>query len=208
MDVLGFFTFSTLEGVAIFSIMLYMFRFGINKYIGHIVIVNLLITFQNYVVRDLLLLPAIAPLFNILVTILFLAIVLRFPIIWSIIMTAIGFAAFVTIQTIIVYSSFGFLSIEVIESDPMRGYLLQSVTSLVCFLVGYILYKKRYGFTFELEKLRMKWERGFVIILIIGFIVALGALMYFQEIYINLFVFLASLVGFLIYSLRKEAEDQ
>ncbi|MCQ6559743.1 hypothetical protein [Paenibacillus mendelii] len=203
MDFIWFMLFSTLEGIAVYALALYIFRYNFKRFVWHSLIIIELINLQNYLTReDLSSISYIAPIINILITILFLKIIVRIPILQSMFMTVVGYIVYMALQTFIISFSF---SLSEIQEDPLKGYLVQFLTGFFGTLIGWTLYRRGFGFTFDFERLRFKGEQLLVIVLIIGFIIALLLMMYFQDVYANLFGFLLSLFVFLFYSIRKEA---
>ncbi len=71
MDFALFMIFSTIEGLATYALALYIFRMDLKKYIWHVLLIILLVNFQNYVIRDMLELSMLAPLVNIIISVLF-----------------------------------------------------------------------------------------------------------------------------------------
>ncbi|WNS45824.1 hypothetical protein [Paenibacillus sp. MMS20-IR301] len=127
------------------------------------------------------------------------------PLILSIIATISGYAVFAVIQTIIVLLVFG--SISRIDNNVGNGYLLQLLTSAVVFTVFSFTYRKGKGFTFDMDKLRMKLEDIILSVLIVGFVIGISVLLYYKEILLNALIFLIMSVFLLYYSTRKEQED-
>ncbi|MFB9325382.1 hypothetical protein ACFFSY_05535 [Paenibacillus aurantiacus] len=207
MDFLGFMLFSTIEGVSMYALALYLFRYNFKHYLMHSLIIIEIINLQNLLTREeLSSLAYIAPIVNIVITLLFFKTIARLPFIQSIFMTIVGFLGFAVLQTIIVLIC-NFTIVEV-NTNQFKGYLLQFLTGVIGTGIGWYLYKRGLGFTFDFEKWRFKGEQLFVTIIIIGFILALVAMMYFQDIYANVFGFVVALIIFLVYSIKKEASSE
>ncbi|RED75388.1 hypothetical protein [Cohnella phaseoli] len=201
---LGYMIFSTFDGLAVYAFILYIFRVDLMKFIGPILLMITATNVQSFIIRDELALTAISPIFNIILTILFLAIFIRIPFIWAIVMTVTGYTAYVLLQTLIILLSDDYMSIDQIQEFVWRGYLLQCITGIVGVAIGWLLYKMGYGFSFEFEKLRLKWERVFIILFLLCFLSVLCVIMYFKVVFTNLIVLAVALFIFLTYAFRKE----
>lgn len=147
----------------------------------------------------------ISPLILILIFILFFSAVVRMPLILSIIATISGYVIFAVIQTIIVLLVFG--SISDIYASVGNGYFLQLLTSAVVFFIFSYAYRKGKGFTFDLDKLRLKLEDILLSVLILGFVIGISVLLYYNDILLNAVIFVIMSVFLLYYSTRKEKED-
>ncbi len=204
---LGYMIFSTFDGLAVYALILYIFRIQLMNYIWPVVLMITATNLQSFIIRDEFALTAISPIINVGLTILFLAIFIRIPIIWSVVMTITGYTAFIVLQTLLILLSDDYLSLSQLQEFVWKGYLLQSITGLSGVAIGFFLYKMGYGFSFEFEKLRIKWERIFVILLLLSCLIVLCVMMYFKQIFMNLLVFAIALFIFLSYSLRKEESE-
>ncbi|MBJ6362458.1 hypothetical protein ACFOQM_14325 [Paenibacillus sp. GCM10012307] len=208
MDFALFMIFSTIEGLATYALALYIFRMDLRKYIWHVLLIILLVNFQNYVIRDMLELSTIAPLVNIMISVLFFTTIVRVPIVWSFVMVITGFLGFAIIQTATIYFSFGYFSIEQIQLHTWKAYTVQTICGLVGTYLGWFIYRKRLGFTFEFEKIRLKGEKFFIVLLIGCSAIALLAMIYFGDMAINLIGLVVAMVIFLFYSIKKEVRDK
>lgn len=204
----GYMLFSLIEGMAVFALSLYIFRFDLKKYLWPTVIVITAINLQSFVIREELSLKFISPVINIVFMLLFFTIYLRIPFLWSTLMTVTGYMAFGVIQNLFVFLSFGYLSIHEVQSTIWKGYLLQTLSGFLGFAIGWVLYQRGLGFAYEFEKLRFSWERVIIILVTIVFLIALAIMMYFKSVFTNLVVLAVSLFFFLIYSLRKEVNGR
>jgi len=204
---LGYMSFSMIEGLAVYALTLSIFRFPFMKFIWPIVLMITVTNLQSFFIRDELQLTAISPIINVIITILFLAIFMRIPIVWSMVMTVTGYISFALIQTLIVLLSDGYLSLSQIQDYSWKGYQLQLITGVVGMAIGWLLYKFGFGFSYEFEKLRFKWERVLIIVFLIGFLIGLVIVMYFKVIFTNFLIFAIALFIFLSYSLRKDQSE-
>lgn len=200
----GFMFFSTVETLALYYLIMSLFRFKWRWYIWEALFVILLNNFQSYLLRNELGMSNVAPLVLILIFIFFFAAVVRMPLILSIIATISGFAIFAGIQTLIILLMFG--STSNIGSTA-NGYFLQVVTAAMVFGIFGFLYRKGKGFTFDLDKLRFKIEDILLSVLICAFVLGISVLLYYNDILLNALIFLMMSVFLLYYSKRKELED-
>ena len=208
MDFAGFMFFSTLEGLAVYTITLYVFRMNLERHLWHVLTMVLLISLQNYYARGVLTLEALSPLLNLALTALFLIAIIRVPLLWSLVMTVTGYIAFGLLQTVIIFLSLGYLSIDEVQHVAYKGYLLQTVTGVIGIFVSWKLYRKGFGFTYDFERLRFKWEWFLVIGLIVGAFVVLAAIFYYKHVFANLIALVFVLALFLYYSFRKEETER
>lgn len=202
-DFLLFMIFSTFEGMAIYSLALYTFRMDFMRYLWHSIVIIEFINLQNFFTREEIANASVlAPILNLLITMLFFVAIARVPLIWSMLMTITGFLFYVLLQTILLFSIFQ--GVQAVQENPINGYIIQFLTGAIGTLVGRFLYKKGYGFTFDFDKISLRKEKYLIISMIIVFILSLGAMMFYQNLYVNFIGFLASLLVFLYYSIRRE----
>lgn len=199
-----FMVFSTIEGLSIYAISMYVYRIDLKKYIWYSLIIINIINLQNFFAREELAGSAaiLAPIANLLITVLFLVTIVRIPLIWSAVMTITGYAAFMLIQTALVFGVFG--NVQALSENPWNGYMLQLLTGGICLIASNVLYRLGYGFTFDFEKIALWKERYFVILIIIIFATAICWMMINGNLYINLLGFLACFLVFLCYSFKRE----
>lgn len=200
-----FMFFSTIEIMSIFYLIMSLFRFKFHHYFWQAMFVTLIINLQSYLVRNELGMSNLAPLILVIIFILFFATVVKLPLIFSIIASITGYAIFAVIQTALVFVVFG--SISSIEGSKTNGYILQVLTAAVICSFFWFFYRKGKGFTFDLEKLRLKWEDIILTVLIIIFLLGISILLYYNEIFLNIIFFLVVAIFFVYYSKRKDKED-
>jgi hypothetical protein len=196
--------FSLVEGYAVLSLIFYIFRFNIKTYFWPCIFILLLINLQNYFIREELLLTSIAPIINLILTVFFLVIFVKIPFIWSMVMTVTGYITFGIIQTSILFLSFGYFSFQQTQQFAWKMYLAQLLSGVLGTFIGWLLYKRGYGFSFSFEKLRLKWERVFIGSLLSAFFLALVVMMAYKDVFINLIVLAITLFLLFIYAMRKE----
>jgi hypothetical protein len=160
---------------------------------------------QSYFLRNDLSMANVAPLISIMLFTIFFTVVVKLPLIFSLLATIAGYAIFAVTQTCIVLIFFG--SISAIDGSLANGYLLQVLSAAVLIVGAYFLYHMGKGFNFEFEKLRFKSEDIVLTIIIIGFLLGISVLLYYKEIYTNILVFFLLSMFFLHYSFKRERED-
>ncbi|ETT48698.1 MULTISPECIES: hypothetical protein [unclassified Paenibacillus] len=200
----GFMFFSTIETLALYYLIMSLYRFKWRWYIWQVLFVILLNNLQSYLLRNELGMSNVAPLVLILIFIMFFTAVVRMPLVLSIIATISGYAMFAVIQTIIVLLVFGSISNI---TGVAEGYFLQLMTAVVVFAAFSYIYRKGKGFTFDLDKLRFKLEDILLSVLIFGFVIGVSVLLYYNDILLNVLIFLVMSAFLLYYSTRKERED-
>jgi len=205
---LGYISFSTFEGFAVFALSLFIFRYNFFKYFWPCLLMNLAINLQSFFIRNELSLTSISPVFNLLIIILFLAIFIRIPILGAAIMSLTGYAAFIALQTllVIIVENNG-ISMEIIKANTGLVYSIQTLSGIIGVGIGWVLYQFGYGFSYEFLKRRFKWEKVFIVGSLLAFLISLGWMMYYKAVYTNLYILSISLLVFLYYSFRKETAD-
>lgn len=202
-----FMAFSTIEGMAAFALTLYIYRFDLKEYWLPVLIVVTLANLQSYAIHEDTSLSFIAPMTNIIFIILFMATIVKVPIVWAGITGVSGYFAFGLIQVTIVLVSGGYLSIDQVQDIPIRGYMLQTLTGLSGTYLGWMLYQFGYGFSFKFDHLRLKAEKT-IVISVIGMILALLTLfIYFKDAFMIMLSFLISMILFLYYAIKKEVAE-
>ncbi|WP_150268687.1 hypothetical protein [Paenibacillus tepidiphilus] len=201
----GFMFFSTIETFALYYMIMCLFRFKWKRYARQALFVIMLNNLQSYLLRNELGMANVAPLIFIIIFILFFAAVVRIPVLLSIIATISGYAVFAVIQTLLLFVVFG--SIANVEASLGNGYLLQTLSGSVVFALFWQLYRKGKGFTFDMDRLRLKLEDIILVILLVGFLLGISVLLFFKDILLNSVVFLAITSFMLYYATKKEKED-
>ncbi|MEC0168142.1 hypothetical protein [Paenibacillus graminis] len=200
-----FMIFSTCETFALYFLIMSMFRFKWERHAWQALFVILLLNLQSYLLRNELDAGNFSSLVLIVILIIFFTAVVKMPIFLSIIATVSGFIIFALIQMVLILTMFG--SLTVVDNSAQKGYLLQFITALFIIPIFRYLYVKGKGFTFDIEKLRLKFDDIFLTVLVILFLLGLSLLLYFKEIYLHILFFVPILAFLIFYSKRKENED-
>lgn len=204
MEPLLFMIFSTIETFSLYFLIMSLFRYQWQDYVWQSLFVILLLNLQSYLMRKEFDMANFSSLTLVIILIVFFSAVVKMPIIMSIIASITGFITFALIQTVILFTMFG--SLERVESDPQLGYMLQLVTAIFNIVVFRLLYVKGKGFTFDIEKLRLKTEDMILTILIIAFFLGSSILLYYIASYTYILFFVPMLAFLLFYSKKKGNE--
>ncbi|MGM1023392.1 MAG: hypothetical protein ACQEXV_23400 [Bacillota bacterium] len=201
-----FLLFSTAEAMAAFFLMTAMFRLKGIDYAWQALFISLLMNLQSYVLREEMSLSFLAPVINILLFSFLLATVVKVPIIWSSIISISGIFLYGMVQAILLASLFkGVETAQLPNTD--EGGLLQAITSALVFLISWFLYRFRIGFTFDFERLRLKWEHTIVAFLVLMSLAAAAFVMYAADLVLIILYFALAAGMFLYYALKKEREE-
>ncbi|OBZ08033.1 hypothetical protein [Bacillus sp. FJAT-26390] len=201
-DILGFFIFSTIEGIGIFIMMMAIFRLKPYKHLLGFIPVLLVMVFQSFILREELSYPFLVPVVSILLFVLYQTVILRLPLVWSFIITLTGYTAFSVLQAGLLYIEFG--GIENFDSKSSEGYILQASTAALQISLSLILLKYRIGFTADFDSLRLRAERIIVIAVIALTILGLALVALSIK---AMFIVVVSFAFFLLYSIKKERES-
>ena len=102
LDFLGYMFFSTIEGFAVYALILYTFRYDLKRFFWHALLMIELVNLQSFITREEFSLSYISPIISLVTIMLFLTTIARIPIIWSMIISALGYISFALLQSIIV----------------------------------------------------------------------------------------------------------
>ncbi|WP_019909608.1 hypothetical protein [Paenibacillus sp. HW567] len=198
----GFMFFSTIEGVGIFAMMMSFFRLKATDYTWPALFIILLMNLQSFVLRNDLNLSFLVPIINIMLFIFLLTVVIRIPIIWSSIIAIFGYLAFSIIQVLLVLLFFG--SISHSQTSVINEYGGQFISGSTSIFLAWFCFKLGIGFTFDFERLRLRWEGTLVALLIVIFFLLFSLIMYKNEIGWYIFFFISAFAFLMYYSIRKE----
>ncbi len=182
-----------------------LFRFKWMTFIWPAMFIILINNLQSYLLRNELDMANISPLVTIIVFIFFFAAVVRMPFVFSVIATISGYVIFAVIQSSLVLLMFG--SLSQVENHTINGYILQTASAAVVFVIFWFAYHKGKGFTFDMEKLRFKLEDIVLTVLIIIFLIGISVLLVYKNLWIDIMFFIVMSAFLLYYSTKKERED-
>ncbi|MNI22022.1 hypothetical protein D3C73_755670 [compost metagenome] len=201
----GYMAFSTIETLSVYCLIMSLFRFKFMNYIWQALFMVLLINLQSYIMRNEFSLSYLVPLITILLFAIFFKAVVKIPLIWSLIVTVLGYVAYAFLQTGLAKLLFG--SIAAAQGDASNGYLLQFASGLITILLSVLLYKIGWGFKFDFERLRFKFEDMLMVLLIIIFLVSVSVIFYYNDLFVNILFFASVMMFLLYYAIRKEAQE-
>ncbi|XEC96009.1 hypothetical protein AB6A23_05435 [Paenibacillus tarimensis] len=205
MDSLLFIFFSFVEGISVVYLMLSIYRLRMSEFLFPSLGVILIQCLQSYFLRggDISL-PYLVPVVNIFLFVFLLTAIIRIPIIWSCFIAITGYVAYGLIQSLIVFLSFGLVTIELMQSNSVVNYSVMSISSVSAFLIARILFRFGIGFSFDFDKLKFKWERVLLIGIIVTTLVSIAALLQKKDNAIVILFLIISTSFFIYYSIRKE----
>lgn len=164
----------------------------------------LLNNLQSYFMRHDLSMAFLVPLITIFVFFIFYTAVVKIPLVWSLIVTILGYAVFAVIQTVLILTLIG--SIEKVQRDLATGWLLQFATGIVAIFLSNLLYRLGWGFKFDFEKLRLRFEDILIVFLIGLSLLCISILFIYIRVMFNGVFFALIMVLFLYYAIRRERE--
>lgn len=201
VEFLSFMFFSIIESVCLMALVMSIYRFKLSECPWHVVFTAVIMSLQSYYLREELSLSFLAPILCVVLVTLLLTIILKVPIQWALFVTAVGYFGYVLIQLLIIVLTFG---INEVSDHPYKGYIVQALSSLVAYLLSRFLYNRGYGFSFEFEKKRLKYERGIINYLIPMLVLVLGYFLYEKDLLVIFFLLVVALIFFLYFSIMKE----
>lgn len=205
LDAVGFMFFSTLETFAWYTLSMHLFRYNPRDYTWHALFLILIMNLQSYFLRNELSMANYAPLITILIFVALYVFFVRLNIIGALIVTLSGFAGFAVVQTILVQILFG--SVAIAQSSLTNGYVLQTATAVIVFSISYVMHRLGYGIPLDFDKLRFRFDDVISVVMMVIFLVIVSALLYYNQIWINLIIFAATLTYLLYYTNRRDRDD-
>jgi hypothetical protein len=115
-----------------------------------------------------------------------------------------GYFAYVLLQVALVQLSFGFLSVDELALHPNKGYLLQTISSVIAIGGSRMFYTLGGGFTFDFEKLRLKREAIYVFTLIGSALLLTVWLLYRGNTLTDVISLSIAFIFFTYYAIKKE----
>lgn len=215
---LGWFLLSqTIYTIGSFAIMSALFQLRFLRHIRIIFIISVLNSAINYCIyfNKEVDIGYMASIVVVLITFIYLAAVLKIPVIWSFVVTVSGGVVVpLVIQLAIIFSSFGFFMPHELKEHIWRNYALDSTSGIAYCLIAVLLYLRGWSFTFDFEKIRVKWEKRIVITITSCAALCLPTTIAFTKHYdftLNLtFLSFGTFVVFLIllgYAVKKEKDE-
>jgi hypothetical protein len=214
---LGWFLLSqTAYTIGSYAIMSALFQLRFRRHVWTITVLSLLNSIINYLIYfHIEGLGYMVPIISVLITFLYLAVVVKIPTIWSFVVTVAGGVIFpLVIQLGIIFGSLGFFAPSELRDHIWKNYALDITSGLIFGILAFFLYFQGWGFKFDFEKIRLKWERYIVITISTLAILCLPAAIAFTHINnftLNLtFLSISSILVFIFllgYSIKKERDE-
>lgn len=206
MELSYYMILSTLEGIGVFYLTLTMFRFRIRDYLFPLILINVLIAFFSFTIREELSLVGVAPIIQLILLAFFIQVLIRIPLIWSVIMASSGIITFALLQTIVL---FGLVTLKVVDLESVRGntidtYITQVCVMIVIYTLSYHLFRRGYGFTFNFGTFAIRWENIWMLVLQLVVFIGFGFIFLMKNLLLATLIFFICLVFFLIYHFRRE----
>jgi len=202
LEAIRFVFFSSIEYLAIFTLMLSIFRLKPFEYIGTVSFIVLIMSLMSFMLRTELNLSFMMTTVSIISYMLIHATIVRIPLIWSAILAASGMFVYTVIQALVILALFGSFTPDMQYSGT--GTIIQIVSSVITFGLCYVLHFFKFGFIADFEKFNFKFEHIAIILFTIVALIATSLLMYYNNLYYIIF-FLAILAAiFIYYSIMKE----
>ena len=203
-----FMVVSLIEGLAVYTLIMNVFRLKPLAKVRIFIVVISLINLSNYFLRDVGAVAGMAPIINIALLIIFIAILVRVPLVWAALISLIGFVIYAVFQIAVSLGlqAMGLIEIEHMQQGSYSTAFIPISTALLTMVVSNWLYKKGYGFAFSFTTFRWRFEEVAlsVSLLIVAGLVAI--LFFVQQWFVAGGCMLAALVILLLYSFKKEVE--
>lgn len=201
----GFMFFSGIEAFSLYFLIMCLFRFQFQEHVTQAFILTLLVNLQSYILRNDFSLGNFMPIITIFFFILFFAIIVRMPLVFSVIATISGYVVFGVVQCILALLLFG--SLDEARASLSNGYVLQASSGILIIAVSWLGFRLGYGFTFDLNRLRIRFEDIMVVLMIVMFLVTVSIVLYFNQLFIVTLFFIATSAYLLYYAVRKDRES-
>ncbi|CAG7644291.1 hypothetical protein ACFQI7_09535 [Paenibacillus allorhizosphaerae] len=209
-DMLLFFLFSFAEFLAIFIMMMWLFRFKFKNYQYSIYFLTAILTVISWVVRNVFGEAAYAPILLISVLILLFYVLSSISLIWCAFMGVLAYVGYGLVQAIIIFVPdwLGWYSFREMSNTSVTAYCIQTVSAAAYIGLAYLLKHNRLGLTFvspaRATKVRMNGMNiTILIVLIVSFLMMA---LWYQIRYLPyiIFIFIADLSLLLYAAFWKE----
>jgi len=205
-----------LESIAMFCLMLAMFRFSMRNYLFHMLVAAIVMAQTSYLTRFEFGLDSLTPLFMLVWFMIFIRMVFRIHLFYVLLMVVSGYLGYLIIQSaILLVLQIGF-SLEEITGTLFRVKMIQIAGSVITFFCAYWLLKRRVGFSFVPDRIDEKVEMtGVNLIILLVSIVGCLFISGVAYIFINVnflystlgTAFLFTMLFILNFSFRKEMKS-
>lgn len=140
----------------------------------------------------------------------FLTLVTKIPLFWAIIVTATGNLAAFILQSSIMVCSFGFFYPMALKEQIWKNYALSTFSGIIIYIIAVLLYRRGFGFSFDFEKVRFKWEKYIVInfALLTTFTFPILVMVHkTPNVYIASSIFILEFFALIFYAFKKEKDE-
>ncbi len=161
MNFAGFVFFSTLEYMALFYLMLVLFRFDIKENLLKFGVFSVVLCFVSNTLQ-MESLQAISPLVHVALYIFFIMIFLRLHFFNAAIMAVTGHVIAFMVQAILIVVVLKLGLMEGIAPYTTDAFIIQAATAFIMFMIGLTTYFQKGGFSFIDNNSRFKRTRIFV----------------------------------------------
>jgi hypothetical protein len=218
MNFILFNTFSTLENIGIILIMLSLFKYRVLDYLPQILLTSSILSLISHTMRFELSNSNLVPFIVILTLFLFVWIAFRVSVFYALIITIVGFIASALLQLILLFiiELTELTTLNAIETPySIEGYSIQFMTSILAFLLSFLLRRKNYGFNWvpysKTAKFKLKGDNIILFLVTIVSVFTIGLLFYlYLSGYIHLLAIfvLFSVLMFLLFYLSGKKEEK
>ncbi|MCM3785644.1 hypothetical protein M3231_22000 [Neobacillus mesonae] len=193
--------FSSLETFALFILIITLFKINSVVYAKRVILVIMLINLQSYLLRNELNVDSLAPFVTIVILTLFFNIIVKIPLIPAAFRTILGFVMYEAIQSLLLMIMYQ--DIEVVTLDASSSYVLQTVSSALLIIITWLIYKYDFGFNYQYDKLKLKFEYWIVNALMLIFMILVSYILYMNQIWLNFMFFSLNLGYFLFFEIKE-----
>jgi len=211
-----FMLMSSLEYIAMITLMFSVFRFNFRGFIPHTIFICILQSYISYTIRDAGF-PQFAPTVQMIVFIVCIVLLYRVHWYYSFIMGVVGYQGYLTVQAFLLFLaiSFGMIGPDEAQYDNLRGILIVLLSAAIPIALAIFMRYRGWGYTFvptsEHIRIELKGVNLMILcLLIVGVVVSGVSVVYFSEVvvYYGLsFLQLLVLLFLLRYAQKKEMQD-
>lgn len=212
MEAFNFLFFSIIEGIAILTFMLTLFRFNPRYYLMPILVLSVVTSVSSYMFRMHWPMTYLDPFVQLAIVIVGMMWILEVNIILAVLISFLGYIGYGFIQTFILLL-FKVIGVEIKQTSyHFAGILFSVSTSFIVLLLSWFIFRKGWGFTFSFRKIKNIRELTLFVSIILLAIAAIATVLLslfhgLDNLYLFLTLFLCSLVILLFFALRKERRN-
>jgi hypothetical protein len=183
------------ESVTIIALMLAIFRFSLKSYIPYTLIAGIVIAQTSYMLRFMFHLDSYTPLFMLLWYIVFVWLVFRIHLFYTLLMVVTGYLSYIVIQTASLLLLQIWVPMDEIIATLFRIKMTQVMSSTITLGIAYWLLKKRIGFSFVPDRIDARADlKGLNLVLLFVSLIACFFISGVAYIFLNI-KFLYSTIG-------------